>query len=76
MFGILDITMPVTPGSSLPFSLGNTIGRGGIASLETADGTPIEDFSAQGDSGFDYRQAYASAVPEPAPGALFALRRR
>lgn len=65
-------------------NLGNTIGWGGIVSLTTAEGTPIGTYSASGDSGFDYRQAYVSAVPEPAPAvlltggllALLALRRR
>jgi hypothetical protein len=112
VFGTLDITVPVTLGTSLPFALGgnasaavslgstpyepssgqfaaianlgNTIGWGGIVLLKTADGTLIDDYSALGDSGFDYRQVYVSAVPEPAPAVLFsvgllallALRRR
>jgi hypothetical protein len=99
-FGDLDITVPVTLGTSLPFalggnasasvslgstpyepssgqfaafsSLGNTIGWGGIVLLTTAEGTPISSYSASGDSGFDYRQAYVSAVPEPAPSVLLA----
>ncbi|MDP3871064.1 MAG: hypothetical protein Q8Q80_00225 [Methyloversatilis sp.] len=53
-------------------NLGNTIGWGGIVMLKTAEGAPINTYSALGDSGFDYRQAYVSAVPEPAPAALFA----
>ena len=65
-------------------NLGNTIGWGGIVSLTTAEGTPIGTYSASGDSGFDYRQAYVSAVPELTPAvllaggllALLALRRR
>ncbi|MDP3287210.1 MAG: hypothetical protein Q8M64_02785, partial [Methyloversatilis sp.] len=52
--------------------LGNTIGWGGIVLLTTTEGAPINSYSAFGDSGFDYRQAYVSAVPEPAPAALFA----
>lgn len=39
---------------------------------KTVDGTLIDDYSALGDSGLDCRQAYVSAVPEPAPALLFA----
>jgi len=45
-----------------------------VVLLTTVEGAPIDaySYSALGDSGFDYRQAYVSAVPEPTPAALFA----
>lgn len=65
----------------------NTLGWGGISALHDSNGDPIDLARLQlaSDSGFDYRQAYVSAVPEPATAALwlasltglvFQLRRR
>lgn len=54
--------------------LGQTIGWGGIDSLSDGVNQPIVNFSANSaDSGFDYRQAYVSAVPEPASVLLLGL---
>lgn len=97
-FGSIEVTAPVTLGSTVSFSLGgtawssvslgttpyepssgqiaafsdlgHTIGWGGIVSLTTTDGVAINDFTALGDSGFDYRSAYAAVVPEPAQAHL------
>lgn len=53
--------------------LGSTIAWAGITSLKDGDGNPITDFSAVSDvSGFDYRQAYVSAVPLPPAAILLA----
>lgn len=68
-------TTPYEPSSgqfSAVANLGNTIGWGGVVLLTTAEGAPINSYSMFGDSGFDYRQAYVSAVPEPDPVSLFA----
>lgn len=47
--------------------LGHTIGWGGIVDLRDANGVAITDFTALSDAtGFDYANAYASAVPVPA----------
>lgn len=52
--------------------LGNTIAWGGITELRDANGQLITDFSAiSATSGFDYRNAYVSAVPIPAAVWLF-----
>jgi len=46
--------------------LGNTIAWGGIMALQDETGALVSDFSAlSASSGFDYRNAYVSAVPEP-----------
>ncbi len=46
--------------------LGNTIAWGGITALQDDTGAMVSDFSALSvSSGFDYRNAYVSAVPEP-----------
>jgi len=51
-------------------SLGSTIAWGGILALTDANGAALTDFSAiSPDTGFDYRNAYAS-VPEPGASAL------
>jgi hypothetical protein len=46
-------------------SMMNTVGWGGILELRDANGGLVTDYSARSDSlDFDYRQPYASAVPE------------
>lgn len=46
-------------------NLSNTVAWGGILELRDADGALVTDYTARSDSvNFDYRQAYASAVPE------------
>lgn len=51
--------------------LSHTIGWGGIGSLMDGSGQLVGDYTAiSAGSGFDYRQAYVSAVPEPAPWLL------
>jgi hypothetical protein len=46
--------------------LGHTIGWGGISSVLDDAGNPIGTYTAlSATSGFDYRNAYVSAVPEP-----------
>jgi hypothetical protein len=51
--------------------LGNTIAWGGISSLLDTDGQNIGDYAAASDgSGFDYREAFVSSVPEPASWML------
>lgn len=53
-------------------SFGNTIAWGGIVDLRDANGVAITDFSAlSATSGFDYTNAYVSAVPIPAAAWLF-----
>lgn len=53
-------------------SLGNTIAWGGIVDLRDANGALITDFSAlSATSGFDYANAYVSAVPVPTAAWLF-----
>jgi hypothetical protein len=56
--------------------LGNTIAWGGITSLLDGDGQAIGDYTAIGGDnggGFNYRQAFATAVPEPASWLLLLL---
>lgn len=51
--------------------LGHTIAWGGISGLVDASGAAVSSFSAiSATSGFDYRNAYVSAVPEPAQALL------
>ena len=53
--------------------MGHTIAWGGITALRDAGGALVGDFSAvSATSGFDYRNAYVSAVPE-APASLLLL---
>ncbi len=49
--------------------LSHTMGWGGISGVTDAAGNAVS-FSAQGASGFDYAQAFTSAVPEPGSWAL------
>ena len=52
--------------------LGHTIGWGGISSVVDPAGNAVTAFSAlSASSGFDYRRAYVSAVPEPASALLW-----
>ena len=54
--------------------LGNTIAWGGITELRDANNQVVADFSAfSASSGFDYRNAYVSAVPELPTPALAVL---
>ncbi len=54
--------------------LGNTIAWGGITELRDANNLPVTNFSAfSASSGFDYRNAYVSAVPELPTPALAVL---
>ena len=51
--------------------MGHSIAWGGITELRDANGQLVADYSAvSATSGFDYRSAYVSAVPEPGTGAL------
>ena len=52
---------------------GHTLGWGGISALHHSNGDSIDLSRLQltSDSGFDYRQAYVSAIPEPATWALW-----
>ncbi len=53
--------------------MGHTIAWGGIAELHDAGGQLVTDFAAvSASSGFDYRNAYISTVPE-APASLLLL---
>lgn len=53
--------------------LGNSITWGGISELRDANGQLVSNFAAiSATSGFDYRSAYVSVVPE-APGSLMLL---
>lgn len=53
--------------------LGHTIAWGGISALRDAGGALVDNYSAvSASSGYDYRLAYVSAVPE-APGSLLLL---
>ena len=53
--------------------LGHSITWGGITALRDASGQRVDNFAAvSGTSGFDYRHAYVSAVPE-VPGSLMLL---
>ena len=53
--------------------LGRSITWGGITALRDAGGQRVDDFAAvSASSGFDYRNAYVSAVPE-APASLLLL---
>ena len=54
--------------------LGHTIGWGGISTVVDPAGNVVSGFSAVStSSGFDYRNAYVSAVPEPASPLLLLL---
>ena len=49
----------------------STMAWGGVISLTDGQGGAVMDFSAlSASTGFDYRQAYAAPVPEPATGVL------
>ena len=51
--------------------LGHTIAWEGIVELRDADGHVVTDYAAlSATSGFDYRNAYVAAVPEPSGGLL------
>ncbi len=51
--------------------LGHTIAWEGISALVDPSGATVSTFSAiSATSGFDYRNAYVSAVPEPTPALL------
>jgi len=53
---------------------GNTFAWGGIVSVTDANHQALTDFSAISTAtGFDYRQAYVSSVPEPQAAALWVL---
>lgn len=66
--------------------LSNTVAWAGVLSLQDAGGAAVTDYTLRSStSGFDYRSAYVSAVPEPASVVLWlgglallgaALRRR
>lgn len=58
-------------GSSVDF--GHTLGWGGVQQVRDAAGNLIDTYAMTGlGSGFDFRQAYVSAVPEPQTIALWA----
>jgi hypothetical protein len=51
--------------------LSNTVAWAGITALHDGSGALIRDYTAlSSSSGFDYRNAYASAVPEPGTSVL------
>lgn len=75
MVGASTSTNLIGGGEALAYGaadLGNTIAWSGITELRDASGQLISDFSAiSATSGFDYRNAYVSAVPIPAAAWLF-----
>lgn len=53
--------------------MGHTLAWAGVSELRDASGALVGNFSLLSDSsGFDYRNAYVSAVPEAPPAALLA----
>ena len=52
--------------SSIVGNYSNSLSWGGITTVTDEDGNPITDFTALGEDGFNYRNAFASTVPEPA----------
>jgi hypothetical protein len=64
------------PGSVSSGSLvdmGNTLAWGGMPQVWDAIGAPVATYSMVGlGSGFDFRNAYVSAVPEPSAALLLA----
>jgi hypothetical protein len=54
--------------------LSNTVAWAGVIGLQDASGAAVADYALHSaSSGFDYRNAYVSAVPEPATVALWAI---
>jgi len=60
-------------GVNLAFN--HTWSWGGITAVQLLDGTPValSDVDVQSSSGFDYRNTYVAAVPEPGTAALLAI---
>ena len=53
--------------------MGHTLAWAGVTELRDADGALVGDYSLLSDSsGFDYRHAYVSAVPDAPQAALLA----
>jgi hypothetical protein len=68
---VATVAGPVSTRGAGHASFGNTMSWQGIVSLTDSHGAPIVGFSALSPtSGFDYAQAYVSAVPEPASWLL------
>ena len=54
--------------------MGHTLAWGGVQAVHDADGNAVDLYTMTGmGSGFDFRQSYASAVPEPGGVALWML---
>ena len=58
--------------SSIVGNYSNSLSWGGITTVVDEDGNLITDFTALGEDGFNYRNAFASNVPEP-PSLLLLL---